>query len=157
VFTQDGERLIPHGDRIRVNGAELMTLSLPYDRVPEHLKTILVTLIDSTDAQKTFSFLLRINGDRTAYIATVAPLGVSGDFPFRVSVFDYETTQVGYVGGVIESRIAYLGVDARGENGTESRGIFAESMRIVTSYVFWFIILLMTLLVLALRVMKRTL
>ncbi len=157
VFTQGGERLTPQGDRIRVNGAESMTLSLSYERVPEHLKTILVTLTDSVDAQKTFSFLLRVNDTRTAYVATVAPLGISGDFPFRVSVFDYETTQVGYVGGVVESRIAYLGDDTFTQNEKETQRAPAYILHMVTNYVFWFIILLIMLLILARRVMKRTL
>ncbi len=156
VFMQSGEQLIPIGNRVRVNGAELLTLSLPYDRVPEHLKTILITMTDSVDAQKTFSFLLRINEARTAYVATIAPLGISGDFPFRISVFDYTTTQVGYAGGVIESRIAYLGEESRGDDPLRDGGVYGGITHIFKSFSFWFIILLIILSLLAKRIIRRS-
>ena len=48
------------------------------------------TVVDPTNNKKKYSFLLRINKDRTAYEATIAPLMVLGQSHVKVSVYDYE-------------------------------------------------------------------
>jgi hypothetical protein len=75
---------------ITLNSAEAFALSIPYETLPKHLKTIIVTLSDPTDSSRTYAFLLRINKDRTAYEATIAPLATSGTSQFQVEIFEYE-------------------------------------------------------------------
>ncbi len=105
-LVQDGERIPWDAENIRIDGTKQFTISIPYESLPEHLKTIYVIMKKvEGGVVKTFSFLLRINAERTAYTSTVAPLGVLGNFPIQISVFDFKTMQVGYIEGVIESRI----------------------------------------------------
>jgi hypothetical protein len=105
-FIQDGVPVSRIGDSVSVDGSKQLTVSIPYGVFPEHLKTILVVVREnqSKDA-RSFMFLLRVNREKTAYEGTLAPFGVSGYFPVQVSVFDYKTQQIGYVGGFIESTV----------------------------------------------------
>lgn len=105
TFVQDGDTLVHDGGRVLIDGSRQLTISIPYSRLPEHLKTILVRVQDTRNSQKTFEFLLRINREKTLYTGTLAPFGVAGDFPVTVAVFDYTTAQIGYTNGVLTSSI----------------------------------------------------
>jgi hypothetical protein len=105
TFVQDGDTLVHDGSRVLIDGSRQLTISIPYSRLPEHLKTILVRVQDARDSQKTFEFLLRVNAEKTLYTGTLAPFGVAGDFPVTVAVFDYTTAQIGYTNGVLASSI----------------------------------------------------
>ena len=54
------------------------------------LKSIVITLSYPTDATRTFSFLLRVNKEKTAYVATIAPLGESGIYGVNISIVDFK-------------------------------------------------------------------
>lgn len=152
-FIQDGTILSVQGNKIIIDGTRNLTISLPYDRVPEHLKSILVSLVDRRDPDKEFLFLLRVNADKTAYVSTLAPLGVSGNFPFRISVFDFKTSQIGYVSGTIVSEIVYIQSHKQDREGLLAfliRNIFNST----TGYIVWFIILLILLTFGARRLMR---
>lgn len=82
-------------DRIALSHREPFTIRIPYDSVPKHLKSIIVTLLDPTDQRRSYSFLLRINKDGTAYEATIAPLNVLGVSRLQVEIFDFERMLVG--------------------------------------------------------------
>ncbi len=86
-FIQNGQRILPSGESIKIQGDEPLTILIGYQKVPEVLKTIMVTLKKDT---KSFSFLLRINQEKTAYLASLAPLSESGTYPAIFSVLDYQ-------------------------------------------------------------------
>lgn len=69
-------------------------LLIPADAVAGNLKTIVGTLLDPTDTRRQYAFLLRINKDRTAYEASIAPLGVLGRSALTVEIYDYEAAVV---------------------------------------------------------------
>lgn len=71
-----------------------LTMRIAYAKLPEHLKTITVTLRHSNDMSASFSFLLRINKDKTFYEASIAPLRSEGAYPVVVAVFDYQTQKL---------------------------------------------------------------
>ena len=76
-------------------GADLpFTVSLNSEKVPKTLKTILVTLRDPKDFKKTFSFLLRINEDGTAYEARIGALTVAGTYETVISLLTVKTQTV---------------------------------------------------------------
>jgi len=90
-FIQEGKQLAVSGSgSIHVNGQENLTIRLPYNKVPQILKTIAVTLNDPTDPSKAFIFLLRANADDTYYEASIGPLGRTGTFPLTVTILDYQ-------------------------------------------------------------------
>ncbi len=90
-FIQDGRKIMAiNGNTIPINGEENLTVSLDYKKVPEILKTLLITLSHPSDPEKTFSFLLRVNDEKTAYIATIAPLEESGQYGVSISIVDYQ-------------------------------------------------------------------
>lgn len=67
-----------------------LTFRIAYEKLPEHLKTITISLEHPRDQEAVFSFLLKINKDKTYYEAAVAPLHVTGTYPAEISVFDYQ-------------------------------------------------------------------
>jgi hypothetical protein len=100
-LTQGG-KLIPFIDldqtKFKAIYGEPLTISIPYEKFPEVLKTIMVTIekqaLIPDDSQgviekKSFSFLLRVNEDKTAYLATlIAP--EPGNYPLKITILDYK-------------------------------------------------------------------
>lgn len=107
VFEQDNVLLEKKGTTIAIDGSKQLTIKVPYDVVPEHLKSIVVTLYEGHRDGPSFSFLLRANDERSFYEATLAPLGTSGTFPFSLSVFDFETRTLTRVVGTFEADIVF--------------------------------------------------
>lgn len=89
-FIQDGRKLVNIGNNVVIDGSKNLTISLSYGKIPELLKTIAVTLIDPDDSTQVFPFLLRVNKDKTAFEATIAPLGKSGNYGMSIIVLDYK-------------------------------------------------------------------
>jgi len=81
--------------QLTLNSTDSFTLSIPKDAVFESLKTIIVTLTDPTDAKQTYSFLLRLNKDQTAYEAVLSPLLVEGVSRATIDIYDYKSAVVG--------------------------------------------------------------
>lgn len=125
-FIQDGTLLPMRGQEVVINGAKQLTLRIPYERLPEHLKSILVTFTSPDDPEKEFRFLLRVTKEKDAYTAILAPFGVRGTFPFRISVLDYTTMQIGYVSGELVSEITTYTTAS-----TDGAGIFVGMVRYI--------------------------
>ncbi len=87
---------------LQLNGYEDFIVLLPVSAVAKNLKSIILTVVDPTDNKKFYSYLMRINNDRTAYVATVSAFGVLGRSQVRVEVFDYEAFTVGTYQAPIE-------------------------------------------------------
>lgn len=150
IFSQDGEVLLPYENTISIDGTKQLTIAIPYDRVPEHLKTILVRVQSHSDASQSFSFLLRINKDKSAYTSVIAPFGISGVFPFVVTVFDFKTSQIGYTNGVLDSQVQGI---IHGETSTSDMGGLLSILR-KYSYIIWFVLLLTMLTFTGRRLMR---
>lgn len=100
-FIFQGKKLPLIGEKtIEVKTGEPLTISIDYEKVPEVLKTIMVTLeqparnsfgiADASGDGKFFSFLLRINKEKTKYLATLMPPEDSGDYPLTITILDYK-------------------------------------------------------------------
>lgn len=151
AFIQEGELLPSKYGTVQIDGTKQLTIAIPYDKVPEHLKTILVTVRESADSPKSFDFLLRINPEQTAYVSTLAPFGFSGELPITVSVFDFTTAQIGYAEGRIISHIQpSLHVESK-----PAQSFLAYLLVIIRSYFVWFIILLLLLMLIGWRLVRR--
>lgn len=89
-FIQKGRKLTVIGNTINIDGQENLLISLDYNKVPEVLKTIAITLASPDDPTMVFSFLLRVNPQKTAYEATIAPFGKSGVYGMSITILDYK-------------------------------------------------------------------
>jgi hypothetical protein len=146
VLYQDGKEIPYTGGRFTIDGSRHLTIAMRYDALPEHLKTILVTIAPKTDDSKVLQFLLRVNREKTAYTARLAPLGIPGTFSLRVSVFDFKTTQIGYTAGEF---VSVIGAYEEGEATPQARGrdsLFFTILRFILSNIaIVFIVLLLIL------------
>jgi len=88
TFLQEGEKVPLVQNRIIEADIEKpLSISIDYEKVPEVLKTIMVTL---EKQDKYFSFLLRINREKTSYCATILPPQEEGKYPLTITIFDYK-------------------------------------------------------------------
>lgn len=126
-FMQSGIKLINIGNSIIVDGSNNLTISLKYEKVPEILKTIAVTLIDPDDSTKVFPFLLRVNKDKTAYEATLAPLGKRGVYQMKIIVLDYKNQGLKRLEGSLKALIFNQLNDLK-NNGILKKDILAISI-----------------------------
>jgi len=103
TVVQDGIARSVDGVKVRIASDRGFTLSLPASAVPHVLKTIIVTMRDPQNYNKTFSFLLRINAAGDAYEARIGALGQEGTFETALSILNAETQSVESAAFVIES------------------------------------------------------
>jgi len=98
-FTQN-DRNIPliEGKVIEAKGGEPLVISIKYEKIPEVLKTILVTL-EKDD--RFFSFLLRTNKDKTVYEATVLMPEEEGLYSLTITILDYKNQTLKQIKGEI--------------------------------------------------------
>jgi hypothetical protein len=82
-------------ESIKLAQNENFIISIPYEALPRNLKSIIVTLTDPTNPKRSYSFLLRINKDRTAYEAIIAPIQSVGISRIQIEIFDFEREVVG--------------------------------------------------------------
>lgn len=101
-FLQIGRpiQFFSRGSVIYIDGRDNFTVYLPYNRVPEVLKTIGVTLTDPQG--NSFSFLLRANEDKTAYEATIGPLSVEGRYGVNIYILNFEDQTMKKITGSLE-------------------------------------------------------
>lgn len=98
-FIQRGEKIkIGEDSKIEIDTTQSLVISLAYEKVPEVLKTVLLSL--EKDG-KFFSFLLRVNRERTAYEATIVP-PESGVYPFTITILDYKNQAFKKIKGQLE-------------------------------------------------------
>ena len=95
IITQGGQMYNFDSGKIVLSSAETFLISIPYQALPRHLKSIVATILDPDNHRQGYSFLLRINKDRTAYEASVAPFAVEGVSRLEIEIFDFEAEVVG--------------------------------------------------------------
>lgn len=152
-FIQEEKKLlIDDNNRVYIDGAKRLTVSIPYEKLPEHLKTILITLTDSRNSNREFTFLLRVNAEKTAYTAVLAPFGAEGDFGIQLGVFDFQTSQIGYAKGVLVSEIKPIHTDSE---TVQSVGLFSSFISSIGGpYVVWLITLILLLIFVGRRIQR---
>jgi hypothetical protein len=139
-FIQEQQVTIFTGGHIKIDSSKGLTISISYDKVPEVLKTIVITLTDPEDTTKNFSFLLRVNANKTAYVSHIGPFGKSGIYPVRITVFDFKNQGV---------------KEIRGELTAELVVIFQEPVTVRKNDLFWLFVLIMILYAWYLRIVHR--
>lgn len=104
-FVQGGTLLKPFNKTIAIDGSKNLTIRIDYDTVPEVLKTIAIALQDPHERNKSFAFLLRVDEEKQAYSATIAPLARSGDFPLSIIVLDHKHRGLKRISGTIVASV----------------------------------------------------
>jgi hypothetical protein len=98
-------------------------LAIPKQAISENLKTIIASLTDPTDSRKTYSFMLRLNKDQTAYEAVLPPTMLEGKSRLIIDIYDYESLIVANYQKTIEFK-----------KGEDSVGAPIFPDRIITSF-----------------------
>jgi hypothetical protein len=107
-FIQGDRHTVFVGGTVEIDSTRGLIISIDYDKVPDVLKTITVTLQDPVDTSKRFSFLLRVNADKTAYEAHIAPFGRSGIYPIQITIFDFKNQGVKTIEGELVAELVLL-------------------------------------------------
>jgi ATP-dependent Zn protease len=91
---QEGSAFTLFDKKITLDADAVFTISISKDTIADNLKSIIVSLSDPTDSRKQSSFLLRINKDKTAYEALIAPLTLEGRSNITIEIYDFEASVV---------------------------------------------------------------
>jgi hypothetical protein len=104
-FYQGGKKIIPTEGKLDIKSNMPLTASIAYEKVPEVLKTIMVTL--ENESGKIFSFLLRVNKEKTRYESVIASPD-PGVYPLTMNILDYKNQRLKILKGelVIEGQSA---------------------------------------------------
>jgi hypothetical protein len=95
LIVQNGTTLSLAEPKLALSSGQQFVVSIQREAITVNLKTIIATLTDPTDSRKTYSVLLRLNKEKTAYEAVIAPLAVVGRSQITVDVYDYSAAVVG--------------------------------------------------------------
>ena len=144
-FIQDGVKLPVINDIVDIRGDRSLIISIDYHKVPEILKTITVTLRDPVDAEKSFSFLLRVNKDKTAYEAHIAAFDRPGRYSFGIAILDYKNQGLKKLAGALVATVPNL-VLKKGDNLFD---------KFPNSYLFLLLVLLLLILIILLIFRRR--
>ncbi len=98
-FQQAEKKIFPTNNNTLILNPDVpLKISIDYGKVPEVLKTIMLTL---QQGDKYFSFLLKINSDKTKYLATIAP-PQPGVYPLSIYVLDYKEQALKKIDSMLE-------------------------------------------------------
>lgn len=115
---------------------------VPVSAVERHLKTITLTLTNPQDPQQTYSYILRINKDATAYEAAIEPMYLTGWSEFTVAVHDYNARIISRY-----HKRVWFGDIARGEQAVFFPDYFLQrpllTLGIVSGTILFLILLLL--------------
>lgn len=105
-FIQEGLKLPVANGRVEIKSNSPFMVSIDYGKLPEVLKTILVTMEDYEG--KAFSFLLRVDEEKKRYLATLNP-PASGLYPLTFVIVDYQNQGLQKVEGELTVKEAVGG------------------------------------------------
>ncbi len=92
IFILQKEERVPLAKQgVTLDSEAPFLISIPKSAVSENLKTIIASLSDPTDSRRTYSFMLRINKDGTAYEAVLPPTLLEGVSRLIIDIYDYES------------------------------------------------------------------
>lgn len=95
ILIKQADREASFGEaEVLLDSDEPFLIQLLARDVTQNLKSIIVQVQDPTDQRRSFSFLLRLNKDQTAYEAVVAPLEVVGTSATVLSIYDFRALRV---------------------------------------------------------------
>lgn len=89
-FKQRGEKISFTQSSIQLDERDNVTLSIAYDKLPENLKTVAVTIQDPTNNNKKYAYLLHLNKEKTAYETTLDNFERAGTYNFSITILDYK-------------------------------------------------------------------
>jgi len=119
-FWQEGKKLDVSDGKLSAKPDIPLDVRVAYDKVPEVLKTIMMTLFRSRD-DKSFSFLLRANKDKTAYVAQIVLEGPE-TYPFILQVLDYKHQWLKRFNGTI--KIGGFGISLKWQKIISDHGLY---------------------------------
>ncbi len=90
---QNGQKINSEGEKVVLLDNQPFVIWIDYEKLPEVLKTIAVTLSDR-GSDESFTFVLRVNEAKTGYQAVVGALGRTGEFDMGISIVDHENRGV---------------------------------------------------------------
>jgi len=103
IFQQEEKEIPPQEVEKKINikaeAGKPLTISLDYEKVPEVLKTIMVTL---EKEGKSFSFLLRINSQKTKYEAALLIPQEPGIYNLTIDILDYKNQNLKKIIGYLD-------------------------------------------------------
>ena len=103
LFTQTGglPKIFRQASRIELESDKNTTVSIPYDLLPENLKTIVFVFRHPKDPSKIFSFMLRVDERKTEYTGTIGPLLDPGEYAVSAYVIDHKLGSLAKINGTI--------------------------------------------------------
>ena len=128
-FFQQGEKIDVLKDKIvSIEQGTPFIASIDYEKLPEVFKTIVVTLEKppsiGNENSTFFSFLLRINPDKTDYLANIqAP--EPGKYPITINILDIKNRVSKKISGVLEIK------ESKDETETAAPSFSVSSSRII--------------------------
>jgi chitodextrinase len=91
IFVGQGDTTISFAQPVIIEANAAYEVFIPYDAVPRHIKSIIVSVYDVTHTARVSQYLLKLSADGTRYEAVLPVMGRVGISRLMVEVLDYET------------------------------------------------------------------
>ena len=142
LFEQNGQVLQNQvASEVTIRADLPLRIRVPYDAVPEVLKTLVFAMdrIDEAGATSTFSFLLRVNEDKSFYEANIAPLRSNATYPSSLTLFNFETQTLSRTEGVVRAIVG----DAEVSTDADTKNSYVYAFLLLFALItFWWLMVL---------------
>jgi len=147
---QNGKEYSFLEERILLTYKDPFLLSIKKESLPTHLKIIIATLVDPTNHSYSYSFIVKLNEDKTAYEAVLAPLHTLGISSLQIEVFDLENKTIGHYKKQIDFVVGDTKNTTKEESSFFSDKVFS-SIFLPVIFLFCLIVLIFFFLILIKR------
>ncbi len=107
VFSQEGKLIELQDGNLVFDGSKNLHVAVPYSLFPRELKTILLTIRDTSSSEKLFTFLMRINRNTEMYETVLPAVGEENRYLFDLVVYDRDADEIGRAQGLLISKVFY--------------------------------------------------
>ncbi len=99
IQPKETEKTFDKSNQVDIYGEKNLTIKFNAQILPDVLKTVGVTIYDPDDPTRSFSFLLKENYNRTAYLGTIEPLLKNGTYPISLFIINYQDQTIRHIKG----------------------------------------------------------
>ncbi|MCX6713813.1 MAG: hypothetical protein NTV48_01775, partial [Candidatus Vogelbacteria bacterium] len=99
IQPKEAEKTFDRNNQVNIYGEKNLTIKFNAKVLPDVLKTVGITIYDPEDSTRSFSFLLKENADRSAYLATIEPLLKNGTYPISIFIINHQDQTIKKIDG----------------------------------------------------------
>ncbi|MDO8573119.1 MAG: fibronectin type III domain-containing protein [bacterium] len=132
-FRQDGILIPWRGATMTIDATKNYEISIPYKKIPDPTRIVIIGLQDVLQHETVYTFLLRADDTRDVYEGTMSPIGERGEYNLKIKTLTSKSKEIKILSGLLIAKDKF---PTRVQTIT------------YTNICFWFILILIIIIIL---------